>query len=222
MNKQQIQTLKTFLFEAEIKELKKLESLAVPAGEHSTEFNTKMSELVEKMRKKEASFVRMNLKKILIAATVTITIIMLFVACTFVPQIKDFFVKVLENHTLLEFEGENQNLDIVYKLYYTPHGYELTNESIDSLHASYMYKNKNDMITFKQTPLLQIGITMDTEENEYTTCNIDGYKVYKASRNGYYVFAWINDNYSFSLTCPTSIPWDEIERIILEIAPVEE
>ena len=188
----------------------------------SDDFKTKMNVLIEKMRKKEASFVRMNFKKILIAATVTITIIMLFVACTFVPQIKDFFVKVLENHTLLEFEGENQNLDIVYKLYYTPHGYELTNESKDSLHASYMYKNKNDMITFKQTPLLQIGITMDTEENEYTTCNIDGYKVYKASRNGYYVFAWINDNYSFSLTCPTSIPWDEVERIILGIAPVEE
>ena len=180
-----------------------------------------MSKLIEKTRKKEASFVRMNYKKILIAAAVTITIIMLFVACTFVPQIKDFFVKVLESHTLLEFEGKNQNLDIVYKLYYTPHGYELTTESKDSLHASYMYKNKDDMITFTQTPLSSIRLTMDTEESGYTICNINEYKVYKASRNAYYILAWINDNYSFSLTCPDSIPWNEIEQIILGIAPIE-
>lgn len=222
MNKSQTETLKKILLEVEYRELLKLEKLSVSAGEHSLEFNQKMNSLIEKTKKRESSFLFMNRKRISLAITIAILVVSLLVACTFAPTIKNFFVENFGSYTSLKTGTSRNEIDNVYELTYIPKEYELLDINQYDSYIGYIFVKEKETISLVQGAANVIRVSIDTTEEDYVVCCIGNYNVYKVVRNDYYSFVWLNDDYCFTLTCPTSIPWDEVERIILGIAPVEE
>ena len=45
-------------------------------------------------------------------------------------------------------------------------------------------------------------------------------KVYYMLKNNRYTIRWIYDEYSFMLSCPESLEWEEIEKIIMSVEKV--
>ena len=161
----------------------------------------------------------MNYKKIIIVALTVTLIALTCVACRFAPQIKAFFVEHFEKYTSLTVEGNESVLSEVYKLGIVYEGFCLVNEYRDQYFSKFVYENGDESISITQGIISSNATTIDTEENEYSICNIGDNLIYKTKRNDYYVMAWIFDDCIFSFSCPASIPWSEVEKMILSIEP---
>ena len=63
-------------------------------------------------------------------------------------------------------------------------------------------------------------IRFDNENSGYSTTQLGELKIYYLDKDGMYTVRWLSSGYSFTLFCPESLGWDEIEKIILSIDEV--
>lgn len=226
MNKRELELCKKALYRVNLEEISYFYSLDFQVPDHTPEFTEKMTALIEKTRKKEASFILMNFKKILIAAIISILLVSSLVGCIFAPQIRDFFIEVFDNGTKYKTNEQNcQHVDVIYNLNYLPEGYEEVDTLIDDYSLMRIFKSDQDAtpnnIVFEQVPSGTTVTGVDTEEQGTQIVHVNNIELYYTTSKGHYVLLWKTEEYIFSLICPTSIPWDEVEKIILGIQPID-
>lgn len=222
MNKRELELCKKALCRVEMSELSFFDFLDIQVPNHSREFRNKMNALIEKTRKKEASFLLMNYKKILIAVVVAILLTTTLVGCIFAHKIQDFFIEVFDVGTKFTTDVQiNQTTHTIYELSYLPKEYRELYTTVNNGHVMRVFETNEDTISFNQTPIGKSTISIDTEEQAAQTIKIGNLTLHYTSRKEHYIFVWKNEDYVFSLTCPDSILWNEIEQIILGIVPIE-
>ena len=224
MSEAELELCRKALYEIERKEILKYDSLPQEWGDHSDEFNEKIKSLIAKTRRKESSYILMNSKKIIIAALTAILIASILVACRYAPLIKQFVIKIFEGHTdfyLEDDETYRDKIDNVFNPRFVPDGFKLIDSFLSDVMVKNVWDNGEDSIILAQS-IKSTGVTgIDTTENQYDSVQIKDENIYYSVSRGYYVMVWLKDNYSFTLTCPTSISWADIEKMIVSLEPEE-
>ena len=90
----------------------------------------------------------------------------------------------------------------------------------DNLHITrWWYENQK--ILFEQGSIKNVNINISMKEGNHQYITLRGVEMLCVSSHGYYDFIWEENGYSFSLICPTDIPWEDIVCMIESIHPVE-
>lgn len=222
MTKSELDLCKRALYDVKMAEIARYEKLAENLPEHSSEFNEKMAELIEQTRKKEASFVAIYARKLILVAIISILILSAAVSVlAFNPKIKQFLIELFESHVAFEISGDNSHLTEMYHLSFIPEGFEKIDQIQSNYNVMQVWERDNENIILEQEAIVLHKSSIDMDDNQYQEQYWGDLKIYFTISTNQYAILWIEDNYSFSLTCSTSIPWDEIEKMILGIEPVE-
>lgn len=220
MTNAQLKIIKRALFDAEMIEIKKLEAFPEAKGEHSEEYIKKISELRQRTKIKKSSIINLTPKrKIAILVAALITLALTITACAFAEQIEDFTFKVYEKFTSVYVEGEPDTSEFVQCMpSYIPDDYVLADNEVISISSRAIWYNGSHRIFLDQDRKSSNIISLDTEDSPCVMTTIGSNQVYYVSKNNTYVFLWIEKNYQFSLTCHSSLAWDEIEKMICSIS----
>ena len=78
---------------------------------------------------------------------------------------------------------------------------------------------EDQKITLEQGTTENVSIHVSLQEGNHQYITLRGAEMLCVSSHGYYDFIWEENGYSFSLICPTDIPWEDIVRMIESIHP---
>lgn len=212
--------LKKALLDSTLKEIKAIEEADYPVIETDIEYDRK---IYSEIRKNKAKINRRNIRiSILAAILVTLTMIMSISAIRI--RVVDFVVAVYEKFICLSIDEEAYNypktIETVYKPSYVPNDHLEHNIVNKTTYIKTEYKNLFNTIMIYQYIISAKDIYFDNEYSDYTPVYIDDQKVYFTTKEGKYTVKWLANDYSFVLSCPEELGWDEIERIILSIEEV--
>lgn len=213
--------LKKALLDSTLKEIKAIEEADYPVIETDIEYDRK---IYNEINKSHTKINRRNIRIVILAAIlVTLTMIMSISAIR--TRIVDFVVSVYEKFICLSIDENEyiypQTIEKVYKPSYTPSNFIEFENSIRTIYSITRYKNSNDRINLYQYVISRKNVNFDNEYSDYTPRYINDQKVYYTIKEDKYTVRWIANDYSFVLSCPESLGWDEIEKIILSIEEVQ-
>ena len=144
-------------------------------------------------------------------------------ALAFRQPILDF---IEENFGIYTRFTSKSNEDIasttVYVPKYIPDGYVKRKEFIYSTGASINYVNGENTILYNQTPKNSGSITLNTENNPYEVIYVGEQAMYRTIRHNACTVLWEKDDSQFVISLPYDLGWEEIEKILLSITPIEE
>ena len=83
----------------------------------------------------------------------------------------------------------------------------------------WIYEDQDISLEQGTTGNVSIHISLNEGNHQYIT--LRNMEMLCVSSHGYYDFIWEENGYSFSLICPTDIPWEDIVRMIESIHPAE-
>lgn len=139
-------------------------------------------------------------------------------------RIIDFIEFIYEKFVCLSIDEEEYNypetIEKIYKPKYIPVDYEYYEINIRTIRVKVEYKNSSETMLFYQYVISRKNVNFDNEYSDYTPRYIDDQKVYYTIKEDKYTVKWVAHDYSFVLSCPESLGWDEIEKIILSIEEV--
>ena len=84
----------------------------------------------------------------------------------------------------------------------------------------YVWSKNGIYIEFRQS-ILNNYLTLNSEDSTYDTKYINDINIYYTTNNDRQVFLWTSYGYAFSLHCSEELSWEEIEKIILSVEPIE-
>ena len=190
----------------------------------SEEFEAKIKILIEKTSRKENSIATLKLKKVIIVAIASLLILSCAItAIAFGEQIKQFFVEIFEDHINLKVEDDEVGgLKVYNNITFTPEGFQM----VDCIKSNYNYVLvfENEMklsIIYEQASLSASSINIDAENSELSKRFLGNVELYILTEKGYYSIVWRDENSSYFISCPTSISWADIEKMILSLEPEE-
>lgn len=212
--------LKKALLDSTLKEIKAIEEAYYPTIETDIEYDRK---IYNEINKSHTKINRRNIRiAILAAILVTLTMIMSISAIR--TLIVDFVVSVYEKFVCLSIDEEEydypQTIEKVYRPTYIPINYSKVDVKFKTLYVKTKYEDSNNTIKFYQYVISRKNVSFDNEYSDYTPKYINNQKVYYTIKEDKYTVKWIMNDYSFVLSCPESLGWDEIEKIILSIEEV--
>ena len=119
-------------------------------------------------------------------------------------KLVEWFKKVAEEYTMLQFEPKEQNTDneFVIKLpEYVPEGYQLDNQIKTEIGYRYFYRTDGGMeIMYRQGRITAGGILLDTEDAKTSTVRIGEWEAMLVEKNGYAQLVWNDDQYLYFLS----------------------
>ena len=169
--------------------------------------------------KAKAKKIRNNIK-ILIVAAITIALLAFCISCAEI--IRNFFVEISDIAINISGKDEEEiigevkdSIEEVYVPSYIPSGFVSTDRFSSANGREISWLNENGEIIILNQSTLNGGISIDNEHAiKKGFKNVKGSDVYYVLNSGMYIIAWEQYGYFFSLACPESIGWDEIENII--------
>ena len=220
MTNTQLKIIKLALFDAEMFEIKKLETFPQAKVMHSPEYVQKISELREKAKRTESSMISFSPRRktaILVAAIIIIALTL--TACAFSEQIKAFFFEISETFTRAEAEGEPTTAEFEqYLPSYIPDNYTIIDNEVGYGFSRIIWYNNDHYIYLQQNQLSSSKLILDTEDSPYAKTIMGNNEIYYINKNNTYSFIWIENGYQFSLMCHGSLSWDNIENLICSIS----
>lgn len=168
-----------------------------------------------KVNQNKKYFVRI-LVGILIAA-------LILTGCTayvYRDEIKEFFVEIYEKHISVTYDNDNKttmsNDELIpCQFTYIPEGYEVLNESNNSIYILYKWKSADgNLITVQQTIFDGADFYIDAENGNTEIINYEQYKIYCRSFENSCSFIWNDGVYAFTLTSTELLPNEELFKII--------
>ena len=168
-----------------------------------------------KVNQNKKYFVRI-LVGILIAA-------LILTGCTayvYRDEIKEFFVEIYEKHISVTYDNDNKttmsNDEIIpCQFTYIPEGYEVLNESNNSIYILYKWKSADgNLITVQQTIFDGADFYIDAENGNTEIINYEQYKIYCRRFENSCSFIWNDGVYAFTLTSTELLPNEELFKII--------
>lgn len=215
MTKNDISLIKKALFAVEMQEVKLMDSFPEVDLQPSEQYLKNIEAI--KCRARIINSKKLSLKKkILIGLAAALLVILTACACS--KPIINFAKKIYEGFVSLTTNQDvDKAIENIYMPEYTPEGYKIATISKGETTLDIVWKNGEDKIIYRQGPLTNEEVRMDTENAEHGSYYIGEQLVYYTYKYNTYLFVWENDHYSFWLKCNDTIPREEIERIISSI-----
>jgi hypothetical protein len=105
--------------------------------------------------------------------------------------------------------------------YYIPEHYIVQHQQKTENSQIDRWKNEQKFIKLYQSTT-QTDVFSDNDGAETFTTVVGNLQVRHYVKKDICTIYWENDNIFFTLTCPSSLEWAEIEKIILNIQPTKE
>ncbi len=211
---------KKLLLAACLSDSENISSYPTSAFEHSAEYNKRVQEILSGAILTPISHRRV-VKIILISALILSLMLSAF-AC--IPIIKKYIIQRNESDYSVSInpdikEDKNEivrtTIETAYIPSYIPEGYVEIQSTNDEFTVSFLWMNETDVITYDQWG--NGGSYSFDAQAEYTTAKIGGYTVKYSIKHGCKNMFWEYDGYIFIFTCPDTIGFDEVERIIQSV-----
>lgn len=217
MEKYELKRIKDLLGEVVFLENSFWEKSEIVEHEYSKFYKERISEIIaqnksnvyRRMRKVWASIIAVVL---LLSMSITIF--------AFREEIKEFIIEKLDGFTRFSVEeDETQIIDIRFSLNFLPEGYKQCDCIASEYSVMTVWENGDKAIILEQGTVSGNSVTLDTEKNGSTEIFINERLYYYSEDKGVRGIVWHNNDYIFFLSCPSELPWSEVERMILSIAP---
>ena len=212
---------KKALFESTMKEIRAIEEANYPVIEMSREYDNEIYSAI----KKSNFYVKRYPKRVaIVLAAVLVCLTMMMSISAIRIRVIDFVVNIYEKYICLSieepFENYPKRIEKVYKPSYVPNSYVENIFDKQPLTVKIEWKCQHNTIKLYQHIMTDEYIRFDNENSGYSTTQLENLKIYYLVRDEMYTVRWLYDGYSFTLFCPESLGWDEIEKIILSVDEV--
>ena len=151
---------------------------------------------------------------ILIAAALLLTGCAVYI---YREVIADFIVEFYEDHIKIfhEEQGNDQQIEQIYVLYYVPEGYELKREISNPGMVHYMWENTaGETIIFWQFILSDSEFLLNVEQCSALMLEHNQLEIYCRYFDQSYYYIWNDGTYAFSLKASAELNKSEIIQII--------
>lgn len=211
---------KKLLLAACLSDAENINSYPIAAFEHSAEYNKRVQDILSGPI--SASLSHRQVVKIILISALILSLMLSAFAC--IPIIKKYIIQRNEsdysvsiNPDIIDDETEivRTTIDTAYIPSYIPEGFVEIQSTNDEFAVSFIWMNEADVITYDQWG--NGGSYSFDAQAEYTTAKIGGYTVKYSIKHGCKNMFWEYDGYIFIFTCPDTIGFDEVERIIQSI-----
>lgn len=212
---------KKALLDSTLKEIKAIEEAGYPIIETDLEYDRK---IYNEIGKSKAKINRRNIRiSILAAILITLTLIMSISAIR--TRVVDFVVSIYEKFICLSIDDDEfdypTTIETIYVPKYLPESFRNTVKSHDTYTAKNVWNcTRNTQIRLYQQVISNKKANFDNEYVDYTVKFVNDIKIYYTLKNQKYTIVWLSYGYSFMLSCPEELGWNEIEKIILSIEEV--
>ena len=227
MTKAEIDILKNALLLLGRKEVEEYKALPQEDFVFSKEFEEKVVAINKRRKSFFYQATKTTPRKIAIVFVAAIIMLTMTMSISAIRKpILNFFTSIYESFITIFVEADEElelptSIEQIYKPTYLPEEYiEISSENYEFEAISMWMKNASAIILSQNTISEETKISIDNKETDYQTTTISGNSVYYYIKDGYYYLIWSN-NYIFSLTAPSDIPFDEIKKIISSITPSE-
>ena len=140
----------------------------------------------------------------------------------FREEIGGFIANVFETHLNVDFgNNEGASLDTIYSPSCPPEGFTESKRTQKQFEYTVDYTGNNGFIKFTQSVADSGWYNIDNEAENSGNVTVGDVECYYVNKNGIWAVYWRREQYMFRLICPDSLTWDEIERIILGIQPID-
>jgi len=224
MTEHQKRITKKALLIIEQQELKFLKSES-ENFEPSETYHQNMERLIQQEKQWRNKLIKTKKYKLL---TILVAVLLIFSLTFSISAIREpiveYVVKTYNTYTHLFFKNNGSPSDKIetkYTLNWIPEDYHLSSSTATASHSQYLWKHENQYISFNQNLLSTTSIHLNTEQNHFSTIQLNDQTYYHKHTNNVYSFLWINENYIFTLSCSEDIGWENILKILENIKPVE-
>lgn len=218
--------LKQYLYESTLKEIQEIENIDYSFIKASEQFKERIKNDFIMAKREERKYPPKKIAFILVA-TLTICFLILFsVSAQIRTAVIDFFLEVYKTFTVFVVENEDDvkfpTIETEYlPKYFEENGYQKGKFLRTELNNSSVWSKDKINMFFSQLVIKENDIVLDSENAEYEIKFVGEQKVYYKFKNNTNSMKWLAYGYSFSLTCPESLGWEEIEKIIMSVEPIE-
>lgn len=219
--------LERALLESTLKEIRTIEAVDYPKIKTEKEYDEKILQSIK--ANKQFKFQKYYRKRIAIIIASVIVCFMILMSISAVrTKVIDFFIEVYDTFASF-FIDKDDDIDSPLKIeiqyeptYMNENGFQLANQVKNEYQVVSVWKKEGMTVYLTQYIIDGNVIKMDTENAEYHIDYIDDQKVYYVLKNNTYNIRWLTNEYSFNLICPESLGWEEIQKIIKSLTPVEQ
>ena len=212
---------KKALLESTMKEIRTIEKANYPSIQMPKKYDY---EIYGAINNSNIRVKRYPKRAAIILAAILICLTMMMSISAIRVRIIDFVVNIYEKFICLSVEEPSENypkkIEKVYKPIYVPQGYLETNKYHQDLTVKFSFKNTDNQILFYQNIIDKNKLKFDNENSGYSATQLEEFKIYYLVKDEMCTVRWLSNGYSFTLFCPESLGWDEIEKIILSVEEV--
>ena len=204
----------------ELREANRISHLSDVIPEYSDRFNDKIERLIASERKREASVLKLPLKKkILILVAAMVIALLTATSCVFGAEIKDFIIEVHSNTVILHSDGSGAHaITAEYRPSYLPDGYIHEKTIRSSSKVTSTWQRGKNTITITQATQITEQIKLDLYGIDYRLLDINGMEIHSLHENRSYYCIWTHDGYTFTLRTDTDLKLDDVKDIIRSIS----
>ena len=219
MTKRQLFLVRKALRCIEAAEIARLDAGPAVEWVPTQKYTAAMQKLLAQDKKRARSlFYGVKRRTIVGLIAAIIALLLTATACVFHREIKDFFIQVTEKGT--DFETTTDDWDgTYYEMKWVPEGYAPAVSNASPLMTMTTWEKDEYEIVLTQAHAPGV-ITLNTEEESYRVDRIDGMEVFSTCTRQRRFLVWKSSGVSFSMSCPESIPWEDIDRMIRSIVPI--
>lgn len=226
MTQKQFEIFKQVLIDYTDAENQYWENLSQGPAQVSDELLQRLLQIPYQSKKQKALIVSTRHQKLIaIVAIISALLIALTLSVSairetffnFIEEIYDSYVSIFV--TRRDSKSDDPEF-LPCNIYYIPENYILQRTDIAKNSQIDRWQNKEEYIKLYQSKI-QTDVCIDYVNIEISTISIASIDISYYIKKEMYTIYWENDNIFFTLTCPVSLGWDEIEKIILNIQPAD-
>lgn len=212
---------KKALLDSTMKEIRAIEEADYPTIEMPKKYDL---EIYNAINNSSIRVKRYPKRAAIILAAILICLTMMMSISAIRVRIIDFVVNIYEKYICLSVEEPSENypkrIEKIYKPSYVPNSYVENIFDKQPITIRIEWKYQNNTIKFYQHIMTDEYIRFDNKNSGYSTTQLEELKIYYLVKDEMYTVRWLSNGYSFTLFCPESLGWNEIEKIILSIEEV--
>ncbi len=220
MTSEQLDLLRRALREVGTREVRYYESLPQTTHTPSERFEKRIQKLIRTQKTPIYPLIKSPTRK---AVTVLVAVMLLFSLSLSVSAIREpvfsAFERITEKFTEIIFPTKYNTPFIEYEVGWVPENYEITKTINTGTTYISEWEAHDSRICLNQSTLAHTHY--NTEGVRIQEVEWSGKKVSYFQVQDNYLFSWTENNNLFTLTCTSTLPLTDIQRIIESICPVE-
>ena len=214
--------IKKVLYEAEIWDINRIDSLTFAKCEHSDKYKKRLEEIFNSFDDIEEKNKRRSKRKTFLIAAIIALLALSFSACAVIEPVREYIVEIFDRFTLFTSNSnESEFIEERYKLSYVPAGYVEKEIFDEDVIYKVLFEKGESFISFTQ--VVPSGrSTYDSEGSLPQEMEIGGNTVYLFTKQKNDYVVWTQWDYRFSISYPEDLDFSEVEKMILSVAPADD